>query len=187
MSLQPARRLITVKEYQLMAASGILTEQDRVELVNGEIFHMSPIGSRHAACVNRMANHLIQQLLANVIVSVQNPVVINEHSCPEPDIALLRPADHYYADQHPGPDDILLLIEVAETSIVYDREVKLSLYASAGVAECWLVDLENNWIESYRLPSGGAYKIRELLRPGEQIQTAFSKISFHVTHLIGKT
>lgn len=184
MALQLTRRLITVDEYDRMAEAGILTEHDRVELIHGEIIEMSPIGSKHASTVNRISNLLKDYLGKRAIISVQNPIRIGDLSEPEPDVAVLKPAKDFYAEQHPGPQDIVLIVEVAGTSLEYDREVKMPLYASAGIHECWLINLEQKEIEAYRFPTENAFKLRELCRPGDQVTLHSLQASFSVNELL---
>jgi len=164
MSVEPRRRLFTVDEYHAMARAGVLGEDDRVELLEGEVVETGPIGSRHNACVARLNRYLSGRAGDNAIVWVQSSIRLNDFAEPEPDAALLRPRDDYYAEAHPRPEDVLLVVEVADTSADYDRERKIPLYARSGVPEVWLVDLEEGRIELYRSPSADGY--RELLRPG---------------------
>ena len=154
------KRPFTVGEYYRMAAAAILTEEDRVELIAGQIVAMSPIGSRHAACVDRLNGLLHRQQGASFIVRVQSPIALDAYSEPEPDVVLLRPRTDFYADAHPVAADVLLAIEVSDTSADYDREVKLSLYAQAGLPEVWLIDLQKGHIEVYARPQGDAYQQR---------------------------
>lgn len=164
MAGQLLKRLFTVEEYHRMTRAGIFTEDDRAELIEGEVVEMAPIGSRHAACVARLTT-LFSRVEEKGIVWVQNPIRLGEHSEPQPDVALLRPRPDFYADAHPGPRDVLLLVEVAETSPEYDREVKLPLYARAGILEVWLVDLAQGAIELCRQPSTQGYgELRRLGR-----------------------
>lgn len=135
MSVQLLRRKFTVDQYHKMVDSGILKEDDRVELIRGDIIEMSPISTKHAACVRGFNNMLGQRLGNRVIVSVQNPVVLDNKSEPQPDVALLKPRDDFYATAHPQPQDIFLLIEVADSTILYDREEKIPLYAEANIIE----------------------------------------------------
>jgi Uma2 family endonuclease len=121
------KRRFSVHEYHRMAEVGILSEDDRVELIEGEILEMSPIGSRHAACVDRLNRLLNGFADLSAIVRVQSPILLDVNSEPEPDISLLRPSDDFYAGGHPTPGDVLLLIEVADTSVERDLEVKLPL------------------------------------------------------------
>lgn len=140
-----------------MGHVGILHEDDRVELLDGEIVQMTPIGPTHAGVINRL-NHLLAQALGGRgIVTVQNPVRLELRSEPQPDIVVARPRSDFYMLGHPTPDDILLLIEVADSSLVTDRAVKLPLYARAGIVEVWLVDLQDRTIVVHRRPQDGRY------------------------------
>ncbi len=152
-----ARRLFTRAEYYRMAEVGILTPTDRVELIHGEIVRMSPIGPRHAAFVNNLNQLLVLRLAGRAIVSVQNPVVVDDYSEPQPDLVLLRRRALPYKDAEPTTADVVLLIEVAETSIRYDRTTKLRLYAGAGVPEYWIVDCASEAVEVYRSPGANGY------------------------------
>jgi Uma2 family endonuclease len=134
-------RRFSVDEYHRMAEAGVLQPTERVELIEGKIVQMAAIGSRHAECVDRLNRILVQGIEDRGTVRVQNPVRLSDHSEPEPDIALVRPRPEGYADRHPGPDDALLIVEVADTTLTLDREVKMPLYARAGIPECWTVDL----------------------------------------------
>jgi Uma2 family endonuclease len=172
MGVQLARRLFTVAEYHKMAEAGILSEDDRVELLEGEIVAMSPIGSRHAGLVNRLNRLFSQRAGDQVVVSVQNPVRLGGYSEPQPDLALLRPRADFYTSSHPGPEDVLLAVEVAETSAAVDREVKVPLYARFGVPEVWLVDLAEDLVEVFREPSAEGYREVLVLRRGESLAPA---------------
>jgi Uma2 family endonuclease len=174
MSIQVLRRLFTVEEYHSMARTGILGEDDRVELIEGEVKQMTPIGSRHAAAVKRLTELFFNNVRKRAIVSVQDPIRLGEHSEPQPDLALLRPRPDFYSPAHPGPEDVLLVIEVAETSADYDRAIKLPLYARGGILEVWLVNLEGEAIEVYHSPSPEGYRERQTLCRGDRI----SPISF---------
>jgi Uma2 family endonuclease len=171
--VQLTRRLFTVAEYHKMAEAGILSEDDRVELLEGEIVAMSPIGSRHAGLVNRLNRLFSQRAGDQVVVSVQNPVRLGGYSEPQPDLALLRPRADFYTSSHPGPEDVLLAVEVAETSAAVDREVKVPLYARFGVPEVWLVDLAGDQVEVFREPSAEGYREVRVLRRGESLAPAF--------------
>ena len=154
--VERARRLFTIEEYHRMAETGILRPEDRVELINGEILEMSPIGSRHASCVNNLNRALVLGLGVRAVVSPQNPVQIPVHSEPEPDVAVLRPRS--YKTAAPTAEDVLLLVEVAETSLRFDRTVKLALYARAGIPEYWLADATAETVTAYRQPAGETYE-----------------------------
>lgn len=162
--------LFTVSEYHRMAEAGIFTEDDRVELIEGEIVAMSPIGPRHAACVKKMAG-LIRDLLSGkpVVVGVQDPVRLSDDSEPQPDLSIVRTRDDFYAAGHPGPEDVLLLIEVADASVIYDRNTKIPLYARSGIREVWLVDLVTNAVEVHSLPSGSGYSHTQRFERGATV------------------
>jgi Uma2 family endonuclease len=157
MTTSVLRRRFTVDEYYRMAEAGILKPDDRVELIEGEIIRMSPIGSRHAACVDRLNQVLVPAAAARAIVRVQNPFRIGSHSEPEPDLMLLRPRTDFYASGHPGPADVLLLIEVVDSTPEVELEAKIRLYARSGVAEVWVVDLNRRKVDVHRAPRGEAY------------------------------
>jgi Uma2 family endonuclease len=161
MSVAVSRRLFTVKQYHEMARSGILSEDDRVELLAGEIVEMSPIGSRHAACVKRLTKILDSQIGDAAILGVQDPIHLGPRSEPQPDLALLKPRADFYAQAHPGPQDVLLIIEVAETSGESDRKLKLPLYAKASIPEVWIWELASKRVEVYRRPAGRKYLVIE--------------------------
>ena len=185
MSVTIDRRMFTVDEYHQMAASGILTEDDRVELINGEIISMRPINSPHASVVDRISNLLMSELGRSAIVRVQSPLQIPEHSEPEPDVILLAYRHDFYATAHPQPDDVYLLIEVADSSLSIDRELKLPLYAQASVLEVWIVNLIDQQIEMHRSPSAEGYQEITVAQRGEKLTIPnFSRV-ISVEDLIG--
>lgn len=164
------RRKFTVEEYHRLAEAGILGEDDRVELIDGEIVEMSPIGARHAGAVNRIRYYLTPiEVSGRALISIQNPVRLGDFGEPQPDIALLRPRADFYAAEHPGPEDVLLVIEIAETSADYDRQVKVPLYARWGIPDAWLVDLAQDRIEVYRSPSPEGYREVRVVSRGEWV------------------
>ena len=170
MPVQIARHCFTVDEYYRMAEAGILSGDDHVELLEGEVVEMSPIGSRHAACVRRLDTLLNREAAQLSLVSVQSPIRLNEFSEPQPDVALLRPREDFYAEAHPTPVDVLLIIEVADTSVEYDQEVKLPLYAEAGIPQMLIVNIPADLIESYAEPVGGVYQRIAQIRRGEFVE-----------------
>jgi len=172
MSVEVVKRHFTVEEYYRIAAAGVLREDDRVELIEGEIIEMSPIGSRHAACVGRLTELLGDRARNVAMLWVQNPVQINDYSEPVPDVTLLRRRDDFYAQAKPVPEDVLLIVEVSDSTVNYDRKVKLPLYARGGVTEMWLVNLPEELIEVYTRPLDGAYQETRLVRRGESIPLA---------------
>ncbi|SHN10021.1 Endonuclease, Uma2 family (restriction endonuclease fold) [Cyclobacterium lianum] len=177
METEVVKRLINVDEYYKMAEVGILKPDDHVELIHGEIFQMSPIGSRHAAIVDRLARTLNQLLPDQINIRVQNPIRFDMNNEPEPDISLLKYKADDYASAHPGPADVLALFEVAGSSIRFDREVKAALYATHGIRECWIIDLDNNQIEFFSEPQGDAYTETRVFRPGDEVSIMGRKIS----------
>jgi Uma2 family endonuclease len=167
---QPYR--FTVEDYHRMAEAGILGRDDRVELIEGQIVEMPPIGSPHGGTVNALLYLFSKAVRDEAIVGVQNPVRLSDISEPEPDLMLLRPRPDFYRDSHPTPADVLLLVEVADTSAAYDRSVKLPLYARVGVPEYWLVDLERGVLEVYRSPAGDGYAEVQELGAGARVAPA---------------
>jgi Uma2 family endonuclease len=168
-----------------MAEVGILTEDDRVELIDGEIIKTSPIGSRHVACVNRLTAVLTPRIGLSAIVSVRNPIYVDDYSEPEPDIALLRHRDDYYSASLPRPQDVLLIIEVADTSLEYDRTVKLSAYGRAGIPEVWIADLPGNGIEAFSELVNGVYqKVRRANRGESLSPTSLPGLSVRVEEVL---
>ncbi len=175
----------TVAEYHQLIASGIFGEDDRVELIGGDLVMMSPIGSQHAGQVNWLTGLLVQNTIGRAVVAVQNPVRLDDRSEPQPDLAVLRPREDYYRRSNPTPADVLLLIEVADTSADYDRDVKVRAYARAGIGETWLVDLTAGWIEVYREPSPAGYKLLRKALPGETVSpSAFPDVAIAVGDVI---
>jgi len=163
------KRLFTVDEFHRMGEAGILGEDDRLELLDGEIVEMTPIGTRHAACVRRF-NHLFSRRAGAVaIVDVQNPVILSERTELYPDLVLLKQRADFYGESHPRPADVLLVVEVADTTRRYDRRVKVPRYARAGVPEVWVVDLQEGAIDIYRQPGPEGYAEHLRVGPGESL------------------
>lgn len=152
-----------------MADAGLFGGNDRVELVEGEIIDMAPIGSRHAACVDRLNRLLVSRLGEGAIVRVQSPVRLDDLSEPQPDVAVLVVRSDFYAGAHPGPADVLVVVEVADTTVGWDRGVKIPLYARAGVAEVWLVDLAAETVEVSRRPGSDGYGESHRAGRGDQL------------------
>jgi len=180
------KRLFSVSEYQKMAEVGILTDRDQVELIAGEIIPMFPIGYRHAATVKRLNDLLGNRFGNRVIRGIQDPIVLDARSQPQPDIVLLHPRQDYYATRHPQPEDIYLLIEVADSSLNYDRAVKIPLYAAARIPEVWLIDLNENALEVYRHPWRDRFSHIQILQSNLTISSlAFPEINFTVAEIVG--
>ena len=176
----------TVDEYEQMIDKGILSENERVELIRGEIVEKMVIGPLHSATVKRINRLLTTRLLASAIVSVQDPVVLSD-SEPEPDVALLLPRDDFYATAKPQGSEVRLVIEVSDSSLEYDREIKLPLYAQAGIQEFWIVNLNESKVEVYRQPvASGSYSSRsDFSRGGELSPLAYPDSTFFVDEILG--
>jgi Uma2 family endonuclease len=180
------KRLFTVKEYYQMAESGIIANGERVELIRGEIIKMSPIGRRHEACVDFCNYMLAHKLGAKVIIRVQNPLSLDNTSEPEPDAMILKYKDDFYRSGHPQPSDVLLLIEVADSAIGKDRELKIPLYAEDGITEVWLIDINSDGIEVYRYPTAkGCQEIQKFYRGQNLSLLAFPYVSIAVDEILG--
>ena len=167
---EPARHRVDVHAYHRMAEAGILGEDDRIELVEGDLIDMAPIGQDHAAAVCALTEALVIALDRRAIVSPQNPVRLDPSSEPQPDLAILkRRADFYRSGERAGPGDVLLLVEVADSSLRFDHEVKLPLYARAGIPEVWIVDLKARVLEAYRRPERGVYAEASTHGPADSV------------------
>jgi len=164
-NIQPPlqRRRFSVADYHRMGETGILGEDERLELIDGEIFEMTPIGSPHGGRVNQLNRILTQAVGASAVVAVQNPLVLDQRSEPEPDLALLRPRADFYTDSHPRAADVLLLIEVADSSLQTDLNLKVPLYARHGIPEVWVVAIPDRQIQRFAHPEQGVYRTRETL------------------------
>ena len=186
MPVQPRENCFTVDEYHQLVERGFLSEDSPVELIEGEVVRMSPIGSRHAGIVNRSSTYLNRVLSDIVVVSVQNPIRLSDVSEPQPDIALLRPREDFYSNSHPEPRDVLVVIEVADESLRFDRTVKLPLYARARIAQVWLIDLRNNVVEIHSKPRSGRYQKHVSLKRGDGlVLPELADFSFKVEDLLG--
>jgi Uma2 family endonuclease len=146
-----------------MGKAGVFHPEARIELIHGEIVIMPPIGLRHAAIINRLTKFLVSDVGNQGIVSIQNSFRIPEYSEPEPDILILKPRDDFYAEKFPLPEDILLLIEIADSSLCYDQTTKLTLYAEHNIDEYWIVNLERSILEIYRQPQNKSYLKQTLI------------------------
>ena len=176
------RRLFTVEEYHRMAEAGIFHPDERVELIEGDVVEMAPIGPRHAGCVINANRLFFTRLGDRAVVSPQNPVVIQPRSEPQPDLLLLRRRAVSYSRELPTAEDVLLAVEVADTTIRFDRLVKARLYAGAGIAEFWLFLAMDGAVEVYRAPAAGGYTSVTRLDPGQTVSPlAFPDVAFTVT------
>ena len=172
MSTLVQRRRFTVDEYECMVKAGIIREDERVELLDGEIIAMAAIGSRHFACVNRYNRLFNAQLGDRAIVSIQNPFHLSTYSEPEPDLVLFRPRADDYATALPGPEDVLLIVEVSDTTLAYDCDRNLPHYAEAGIPELWITELGRELVTAYREPEGRRYRQAVVYRRGDVLTPA---------------
>ena len=187
----PIRRRFTVAEFCAIGDAGVFAPEERVELLDGDIIVMPPIGHWHVFSVNSIIAVFPSTLLADrAILSVQNPVQLDDGNQPQPDALLLRWRGDRYLDGHPGPDDVLLLIEVSDTTVTtveYDRNAKLPRYAQAGIPEVWIVNRSTSRIEAYSEPSGDEYANVRYAGPGENIvPQAFPDIVLEVGCIVGE-
>ncbi|NET28262.1 Uma2 family endonuclease [Okeania sp. SIO1I7] len=186
MAVELLRQLFTVDQYYKMQDAGVLTGNERVELIRGEIIKMSPMGIRHPACVKCLAELFILRLAQTVTVGIQDPVRLNNTSEPQPDVSLLQRRPDFYRTQQPQPENVFLLIEVSDTTIKYDREVKVPLYAENNIVEVWLVNLTEECLEVYRQPKGNGYEIVQTFQKGETVTIqAFPNVTFTVDEILG--
>lgn len=163
----PLRHKFDVDAYYRMAEAGVLQPGERIELIDGEIIQMAPIGSRHADTTNRLMQLLVRSLdAATVYVACQTPLRLDAHNEPQPDLMLLRPRAAGYASSHPTPAEAFLVIEVAESSLSFDRTTKAALYATFGVRELWIIDPNTHSIELCRDPKGSEYLSRSIQSSG---------------------
>ncbi len=179
----PARRLFTVDDYHAMTRAGILSEDDRVELIEGEIVVMSPVGSRHAACVDILAELLIRAADHRTAVRVQSPIGLGGSTEPQPDVCVLVRREDAYSERLPGSEDVLLIIEVSDTSRSYDRRVKAELYARHGIQEFWLIDLGSRTVEAYRTPGPDGYGERSVHEGGQRLPVPGLQLDLEVRTL----
>jgi len=183
--LVPAKHLFSVKDYYRMAETGVLRPDARVELLDGEIIDKSPIGPFHGGVVNRLTRLFTLLSKNRWLLSPQNALRLDDHSEPEPDAMLLKPEPHDYTNRHPQPEDVFLLVEVSDSSLTIDVEKKLPLYGRAGVAEVWIVNLEEGVLEAYRQANFNGYGSKVILRPGDQAHpAAFPDVALDVAELL---
>jgi len=184
-----ATHRFTVEEYYTMYEAGLFSDAKRVELIEGEVIDMSPISSKHAMCVSRLIHVfgrlLMQQnLFDSVSMNVQNPVRLSSRSEPQPDLLLLKPKD--YSAAHPGPSDVLLIVEVSDTSLGYDTRVKMPLYARSGIIQAIVVALGDEYLESYTEPSPAGYQGKERFHRGQSVPLiALPQIQISVDEILG--
>jgi Uma2 family endonuclease len=181
-----ARKKFRADEVYKMMQVGILPEASGWELINGEIIRRMTIGSKHASTVKRLNRFFTNQVGENAIVSVQDPIHIDEYNEPEPDIALLKPRADFYAESHPESQDVLLVIEVSDSTVDFDREVKKTLYAEAGISEFWLVNLRENTVECHSQPKNKIYRLTQIFEKGEAVESvSIENLRLKVEDILG--
>jgi Uma2 family endonuclease len=186
MATEAIKRFFTVDEYYRMADAGIIKYGDRLELIDGEIIEMSPIGVRHAGCVNWASQAFSAAFGRAAVVSVQNPLRLSNDTEPEPDIVVLKPREDAYRGKRSMAEDALLVVEVSDTTLAYDRDVKLPRYAAAGVREVWIEDLENDVLLVNLNPAGNSYRRSLVLKRNDSVAPeAFPGAIFRVSDLLG--
>ena len=180
------RHLFTVEDFAHMGEAGIFGPDDRVELIDGEIREMTPIGPSHAAIVDRLNELLVVRLAGKANVRIQNPIRLGRYTEPQPDLVVARRRIDYYADGHPNAGDVLLVIEVADSSLIYDRVEKAPRYAGAGIPEAWLVDVAGETVAVYTGPGPEGYVDERLLRRGDDVASAaVAELRLRVDEIFG--
>jgi Uma2 family endonuclease len=181
------RYRFTAEQYHQMGEAGVFLPGDRVELIEGEIIAMNPIGDPHAGGVNRLTEIVVVRVVGKAITAVQNPVRLSEHQEPQPDLAILRFRDDRYASQGPKPEDVLLLIEVADSSVTFDLRVKGPLYARHNIPEFWLVDLGRQQVTVFRQPSPDGYRSMQIHERGASLTLAeLPDVTIMVDEILGE-
>jgi Uma2 family endonuclease len=184
-TVNPVKHLTNLDEWRRLGEANIFPPESRLELINGEILDMAPIGFNHAGHINRLVKLLTRLIPDEVIPSVQNPLQLGDFSEPEPDFMLLKPNDDFYSSRHPIANDVLLLIEVADSSLAFDQNHKLRLYALHGIPEYWLLNLNDSCLEVYRKPNGEVYAEKTTLRVGDTIALSqLEKISIRMVDIL---
>lgn len=181
------RKRFRVEDFRRMTEVGILPEESGWEIVDGFLIDKQmSIGSNHAGTVNLLTQKLIVLLAGKAVVAVRNPVHVDEYNEPEPDIALLKPREDFYRKSLPTPEDVLLLIEISDSTVEYDRDVKKILYAEAGIEEFWLVNLKENTVECYFSPKNGSYRLAKILEAGETVESkTIENLTLKVEEILG--
>jgi Uma2 family endonuclease len=165
----PKRHAVTVEEYFRMGEGGVFAPEARLELIEGEIIEMAPIGSPHAGAVNILVGNFARAVGELAIVSVQNPLIVGDRSVPQPDLALLKPRADSYTKSHPTVAEVLLVVEVADTTLRYDLGTKIPLYARFGIPEAWVLDVQGRVMRVFRDPSADGYRTSFTVSEGETV------------------
>ena len=185
MSVQTVRLRFKVDDYYRMIDLGMIKNVERAEIIEGELIKRMPIGDRHGFVVDNLARFFIKNVGDETLVRIQNPVRVTDYSAPEPDLVLadLRKFD---GKRHPRPAEIILIVEVSDSTLKYDRDTKLSLYAEAEIYEVWIVNLQNDIIEVHQNPSNGIYQLAKIFKRGEKVQSeALPNLSLEVDKILG--
>lgn len=186
MTVQILRKKFTVGQYHQMIESGMLTDRDPVELIQGEIIAKSPVGRHHAACADRLTELLVFKLFRKALIRVQSPILLSDNSEPQPDLSILQRREDFYHAGHPTPNNILALIEVSDSTIEFDQDVKVPLYAQEQIPEIWLVNLNNTQIERYHQPIANTYQHRQIFNLEETLNfQAFPDVPIEVNQVFG--
>jgi Uma2 family endonuclease len=186
MAVDLKRLRFTRADYHLMAQTGIIKPGARVELIDGDVVEMSPIGRRHRACVDRLNDRFLPHVRETAIVRIQSSIALGDYGEPEPDVTLLRRRADFYADSDEDPEDILLVVEVADTSEAYDRRTKAPMYARNGIPELWIADLNREWITVFSDPTPDGYATTRVFRRGESVSPrAFPDLTIPVDDILG--
>lgn len=165
----PQRHAITAAEYLRMGEAGVFAPDARLELMDGEIIEMAPIGSRHVAVVNTLTALLIRRVADRAIVSIQNSLILSDRTVPQPDLALLKPSPDRYFSALPAARDVLLMVEVADSTLRFDLETKAPLYARAGIAETWVIDVVAQRLRVFHNPGVDGYRFTEEMSGNQQV------------------
>ncbi|MEI6067859.1 MAG: Uma2 family endonuclease [Methylococcaceae bacterium] len=184
-TVNPTKHLTNITEWRRLGEANIFPPESRLELINGEILEMAPIGFNHAGHVIRLLNFFAPLISNKALVNAQNPIQLGDLSEPEPDFMLLKPNADFYSSRHPNANDVLLLIEVADSSLTFDQNQKLRLYALHGIPEYWLLNLNDECLEVYRKPNGEVYAEKTTLRAGDSITLSqLNKITIRMADIL---
>ena len=184
-TVNPTKHLTNLDEWRRLGEANIFPPGSQLELINGEILEMAPIGFNHAGHVIRLLNFFAPLVGNNALINSQNPLQLGDLSEPEPDFMLLKPNADFYSSRHPNADDVLLLVEVADSSLVFDQNQKLHLYALHGIPEYWLLNLNDLSLEVYRKPSGEVYAEKTTLRAGDTLTLSqLPEISIRIADIL---
>lgn len=179
------KHLFSISDFDRMAERGLFDEESRIELIEGEFFDMAPIGSRHASIVSFLASALIKKLSDRAIVRIQYPIRLGDFSVPQPDLAVVKPKTDFYRKRHPEANEILLLIEVSDSTASYDLNTKIPIYAKYAISECWLIDIDKKTVTLFTEPHENTYKTQRIYHAEEFVQSIqFDCLSINLGSLL---